>query len=115
MFGLSLAHMMALKSAAEAYNRKDWDALASAILPLFPSLPDDGTGHTENPTRAAFRSMIPAMKMPAPMVRAAERYLEQASDTQLAMVAANVHAMSNALPKPEIPPLLEKPTLQVMK
>jgi hypothetical protein len=98
MFGVSYAVMTAIKDAAAAYQRKDWDALASALLPVLPALPDDGTGHTETPTRTAFAQQLGVMEMPLPMKKAAARYLEQASDGQLAMIAQNVHALSAALP-----------------
>ena len=117
MFGIEFnaQTLHALNTGADAYRRKDWDALAAIVLPFFPPLPDDGSGHTETPTRAAFRALIPEMKMPAPLVRASERYLEQASNGQLRMIARNLHAIARGVPTsdttaddPRPPLLLEK-------
>ena len=89
--------MRTAKAALDAFARKDWDALASMILPLLPALPSDGTPQTETELRRNFRRVLPQLQFPAPLFRAAERYMEAASDAQLRMIHTMVETLAREL------------------
>ena len=86
-----------LARAALAWNRQDWDALLHLMIPLLPSLTDDGSGHTACPARVVFGRLIPVLKLPGPMDAAARRYLAQATDRQLGVLATTVETVADAL------------------
>lgn len=101
---ISYAMMQAAKCAMDAYAKKDWDALAECVLPFLPKLPSDGGTHSDTETRAAFQRVLPLVDFPAPLKRAAERYLSEASDAQLTQLAGMIHALAGAIPKVTTPP-----------
>lgn len=112
---LSLAHMKLAQSALKAWQRKDWDALASIVIPLLPSLPNDGKPHTPTRERDVFRKVIPSLTMPKPLEQAAYKYLDAASDVQLRVIAQHVHELSTLLNTPAPERAGERSHMRVMK
>lgn len=89
--------MSLIARAALAWNRRDWDALWNLMIPLVPSLKDDGTGHTPTGPRRVFTRLLPTMGFPAPLERAAAQYLAQATDGQLRQIAEVIDGLAHAL------------------